>query len=95
MSSAGRGAYRGGMNTITAISPLVAGSGDWGHHGAWGLLWLVFWLVALGATAWLVLRLTRRRSRSGIDQARDILAERYARGEITSDEYRERLEQLR
>jgi putative membrane protein len=92
---AGDGAYRGYMNTITAISPLVAGSGDWGHHGAWGLLWLAFWLVALGATAFFVVRLTRRRGRSGIDHARDILAERFARGELTSDEYRERLEQLR
>jgi putative membrane protein len=83
------------MTTITAISPVVASSGDWGDHGAWGLLWLAFWLVALGATAWLVVRLVRRRERSGIDKARDILAERYAKGELTSDEYRERLEQLR
>jgi putative membrane protein len=90
-----RRAYRGGMNTIAAITPFVAGSGEWGNHGAWGLLWLAFWLVALGATAWLVVRLTRGRRRSGIDQARDILAERYARGELTSDEYRERLEQLK
>jgi len=30
-----------------------------------------------------------------VDRARDILAERYARGELTTDEYRERLEQLR
>jgi putative membrane protein len=83
------------MTTITAINPLVAGSGGWGDHGAWGLLWVAFWLVALGATAWLVVRLVRRREASGIDKARDILAERYARGELTSDEYRERLEQLR
>ena len=90
MCSRGRGAYRGRMNTITAISPVLA-SDEWGHHGAWGLLWLAFWLVAIAATAWLVVRLTRRR-RSGLDQARAILAER---GELTSDEYRERLEQLR
>ena len=31
---------------------------------------------------------------SGIDRARDILAERYARGEISSEEYRGRLDQL-
>ena len=83
------------MTTITAISPLLASSGEWGDHGGWGLLWLAFWLVALGATAWLVVRLVRRRDASGIEKARDILAERYARGELTSDEYRERLEQLR
>jgi uncharacterized membrane protein len=30
-----------------------------------------------------------------MERARDILAERYARGELTVDEYRERLEQLK
>lgn len=29
------------------------------------------------------------------DRAREILAERYARGELTTEEYRERVEQLR
>jgi putative membrane protein len=82
------------MNTFTAISPFLAGSGEWGDHGAWGLLWLAFWLVAIGTTAWFVTRLVRRREPSGLDRARDILAERYARGELTSDEYRERLERL-
>ena len=32
--------------------------------------------------------------RSGVERARDGLAERYARGELSTDEYRERLEQL-
>jgi uncharacterized membrane protein len=31
---------------------------------------------------------------SGVERARGILAERYARGEIDGDEYRERLAQL-
>jgi Short C-terminal domain len=33
--------------------------------------------------------------RSDVERARDVLAERYARGELTTEEYRERLEQLR
>jgi hypothetical protein len=33
--------------------------------------------------------------RSDVERARDVLAERYAGGELTTDEYRERLEQLR
>jgi putative membrane protein len=32
--------------------------------------------------------------RSGADRARDILAERFARGELSVEEYRERLAQL-
>jgi putative membrane protein len=79
---------------MSGIDSLVA-SGDWGDHGAWGALWLVFWIAALATTAWVVLRLVRRRGPSGLDRAREILAERYARGELSSEEYRERLEQLR
>jgi uncharacterized membrane protein len=30
-----------------------------------------------------------------MERARDVLAERYARGEVTTEEYRERLERLR
>ncbi|HJU49088.1 MAG TPA: SHOCT domain-containing protein [Gaiellaceae bacterium] len=80
---------------MTGLGQAVLASGDWGHHGGWGVLWLLFWLAALATTAWIVLRLLRRRTPSGVDRARDILAERYARGELTSEEYRERLEQLR
>jgi putative membrane protein len=39
-------------------------------------------------------RWSRHRERGGIDRARDILAERFARGELSSDEYRERVGQL-
>jgi uncharacterized membrane protein len=36
-----------------------------------------------------------RTQRSDTQRATDILAERYARGEVSSEEYRERLEELR
>ena len=53
----------------------------------------MLWLVALGTVVWLVLRRTARRERTGVDRARDILAERYASGELSRDEYRERLDE--
>ena len=62
----------------------------WDH--AWWPLWLLFWLAVLGTIAWVVLRRSRD---SGGDRAREILAERYARGELSTDEYKERLEGLR
>jgi putative membrane protein len=71
---------------------LLATSENWDH--AWWPLWLVFWLAVVGAVVWYV---TRRRGGgppSGVDRARDILAERFARGELTAEEYRERLGQL-
>lgn len=55
----------------------------------------LFWLLAIGLTIFLVTRYVRPQRGSGLDRAREILAERFARGEIAGDEYRERLEQLR
>jgi putative membrane protein len=71
----------------------------WGPGGGWMWLWGPF-MMALGAAAiaaviWLVVRSTGLRERSSADRARQILAERYARGEISGDEYWERLDQLR
>ena len=53
------------------------------------LVWALL-IVLVGV----LLRRPRQPPRSG-DPARTILAERYARGEITPDEYRERLETLK
>ena len=75
------------------IAPLLIGShGD--HDGVWWLPFTVLWLLVLGTAFWLVARYVRRREPSGIERARGILAERYARGEVTGEEYRERLDEL-
>ncbi len=78
------------------MTPLASHGPGW-HAGGWvwwgpiiPLLWIVFFATAF----WFVTRRLRPQERSGVDRARDILAERFARGEVTSDEYRERLEQL-
>ncbi len=72
----------------------------WGGHAAgppaWGwifpLSWLVLWALLAGLLVWY---LVAGRHRSALNEARRILAERYARGELSPDEYRERLSQLR
>jgi putative membrane protein len=76
---------------------LVAAADD-GWHGGWPWLfplWILFWVVL----AWAIFRLVGRGGRfrrptSPDDQARSILAERYARGEIDAAEYRSRLDGL-
>ena len=79
------------MNLMNAITFLA----DWDHHGfPWGLLIGLLWLAVVACVVWLVIRTGRPRARSGLEAARDILAERFARGEITADEYRRRVEQL-
>jgi putative membrane protein len=69
-----------------------------GSHGEHAHYWFPFgllWLALIGAGIWFLVRGRHYRRPSGMELARDILAERFARGELTGEEYRERLEQLR
>lgn len=84
----------------------AANCGRWNHMDGWGAGWMWLWCVAMLAL-FVVLLLWFGRAASGkqgsaapppshpSDRAREILAERYARGELTTEEYRERAEQLR
>jgi putative membrane protein len=70
----------------------MGGSHMWGA-GWWWLVVLLFWVAVIALIVWAV-RSGRRDGPSTPDptnDARRILAERYARGEIDADEYRERL----
>lgn len=64
----------------------------WG--GTWWWLWGAVKLAFIVGAIWLLARGFGPR-RYGLSRAREVLAERYARGELTADEYRERLEGLR
>ena len=64
----------------------------WGTLMMAGLVVLVVWLIRTTATGGGVSRGSG--SDDPLDSARRILAERYARGELSTEEYRERLDQL-
>ena len=70
---------------------ILTGSG-WGGGGGWFLFFPLLW-IALIVGVFLLVR--GRRDRWRTDSAEEILGERYARGEISADEYRQRLEVLR
>ncbi|GAA2774379.1 SHOCT domain-containing protein [Saccharopolyspora taberi] len=84
--------------TTVLLTQALAYPGPWGPHAGGGPFWLIplgFLLVLFGLLAtgvWLVARNTRQRSSS--ERAKDVLAERYARGEISTEDYRERYDQL-
>jgi len=59
----------------------------WGG-GPWFLIFPLFWIVVLFTAFWLF---RRRGPWHRTSSADDVLAERYARGEITAEEYRQRL----
>ena len=61
-------------------------------NGWWPILPILWIAIIVAAVSFLSRRW--RRPGDGLDAARKILAERFARGELTHDEYRERLAQL-
>lgn len=72
--------------------------GDAGWSGGWGGPWWIvvplLWVVLAGVAVWLF---ARRRNAPVVQGANavEILAARYARGEIETDEYRQRLDELK
>jgi putative membrane protein len=82
-----------GVNSFLQIAPLAADA-HWEHHGFWWFPVGLLWLAVLGTVIWLFVRTVRRDNRSGVERAREIVAERYARGEVSAEEYRERLDEL-
>jgi putative membrane protein len=79
------------MNALAALPLLTHHSDDWGHP--WWPLWLLFWAALIGTAVWLIARRRDRRA-DPLDRAREVLAERYALGELTGEEYRKRLDEL-
>ena len=60
------------------------------HH--WWPIFPLFWIVVIGLLWIFVWR--RRWHRDPLDSARQILAERYARDELSAEDYRKRLDEL-
>lgn len=91
------------MRTTIASVTMFAQSDTWWTHMSgwgggwmwlWGTLMMLSWVGIIAGAIWLVLR-TRDNPPTSASRARDILGERYASGELTTEEYRERLDQLR
>ena len=65
----------------------------WSHMGGgwgWVIMSLLFWALIIGTIVWAVSASSRRGS-----DAMSILEERYARGEITRQEFEERRDVLK
>ena len=96
-----------GLQELSAAVVLHAGPWDGDGDGWWWVvraMFLVLWIVfVIFLVRWIVFGRFGRGGGppggwggpSGIERARGILAERYARGEIDANEYQERLNRLR
>jgi len=85
------------MSALNDIS-LVLAAGPWRHDGLWWFPFGLLWTVLIAAAVVLVVRSGAGREHGGEwseGSAQAILAERFARGEISEEEYRERLDALR
>ncbi len=89
---------------MTAALSLFGQSDSWDHMSGWGGGWMWLWGLAM-MILFLVLVMWLIRSSIGpgglgpatrdpADRAREILAERYAKGELSTEEYRERISEL-
>jgi putative membrane protein len=83
--------------TVLYTMATFGSNNDGGAEWWWPfrILMIVFWIAVIGFTARWIVWGRRNRGMSAVDSARGVLAERYARGEIDADEYRQRSEQLR
>jgi len=82
------------MNNLVGLANHV---GNYGWAGGWAGPWWVIipllWIAVIATVIWLV---AGRRGRSSIvERPLEILAGRYARGEIDSNEYRSRRDEIR
>ena len=81
--------------------------GGWGMMGpgmtGYGFMWLlmpIFWIVIVGLIIWAIFALVGRSGESrgqgtpGTDSALEILKQRYARGEISKEEYEQKKKDL-
>ncbi|MDQ3986236.1 MAG: hypothetical protein M3280_07025 [Actinomycetota bacterium] len=67
--------------------------GHW--DGPWWPIFPLFWVIFWGVVIFAIFRFRRGGRWNRHHSAVDVLAERYARGEINVDEYRERLSVLK
>lgn len=98
------------MGMFKAMVLATRGDSTWGHMSGWGgdhmsgwgggWMWLwgslmMLTLVAfIAAAIWLLARSLGAGLHGNHGKAREILDERYARGELTVEEYRERREHI-
>jgi putative membrane protein len=67
----------------------------WGWMWVLGLLSMLLLVALVVGVVWALTRSNRPSQPDSTSRAREILNERYARGEISTEEYRERLAALR
>ena len=84
----------GGMMGFGGFGPGMMGGyyGGFGYAPWWGIVMLLFWALVIGGVVLLIGRLVRQGSQTSQgggreDSSLEILRQRYARGEITKEQF--------
>ena len=82
---------------MIVVGQVLADTSGWGHMTGWGwgwmgLMWL-FWAALIGLVVWLVARSSDRSPKRPSPD--EVLEERFARGEMSLEEFEERRDALR
>ncbi len=82
---------------MEVVGQFLADTDGWGHMSGWGWGWMffgsVFWAAVIGLVVWAVIR--NPGATSPEVDAEAILAQRFALGEISAEEFTERRAALR
>jgi putative membrane protein len=80
------------VTTAPATSPLILADMWWdsGWGIVWGLAMAAFWIAVIVVIVVMLRAVARRPNRVGGRSALELLEERYARGEVTRDEFLDR-----
>ncbi|CAN5731111.1 hypothetical protein BH18ACT15_BH18ACT15_04540 [soil metagenome] len=80
---------------VAAAGAVLAHAAGWGP-GGWWPVFPIFWILFWGVVLFVVFRSRRSWGRWNAGQsAEGVLGERYARGEVSEEEYRARLSVLK
>ena len=71
---------------------------DWGYYPFMGFWMILIWLIVLLAIAYFVYKLIKSEkilTPQNVESAEDILAKRYAKGELTKEQYTQMKDDLK
>lgn len=68
----------GGCSRMDGSMPMM--------HGCGGVFWLL-WILVIAAVVYLIVIFSKRIGRQGSESSLDTLKQRYARGELTKEEF--------
>jgi putative membrane protein len=84
-----------GITSFGVTQPNFCGTWGWGHYGHYGIrnlwyggiiMWLIF-LIIIGVIIYFIINRDKLVKREGDETPLEILKKRYAKGEITKEEF--------